>query len=1068
MIDGNSGAGVEISKTFSVWHLFNKKIINNVVATTTTTSTTSTTTEQPWHEIELDECPLELKKPCKGHNAIIKDSQFNKGNLIWISMKTVKSTPEIELAPNKYWHGFSFYNQQNEKVLSILFNETHLLLEDKESGMDFSSRYTNSSLNYVGETITIGLGWSRLGLFLINENKDSFIEVKNNLDYTFVKIVHDSTQKSSSNYYLEENFLYPNIFLFKGYETCGLYEECSTSPVNCYSQVLTEICPKKVPGMYWTFENLIHETNVNNGTWGSEFILDGLLNVYLINDGDSDIATIYFFNNRMVLLDSKNKVACSGPYPNNHIINVSDKMKWSIGFGKNYLLYLNVYDLNNNNKEYSVCTIQYGSGFFNIEYVYPLGYAPSMSKFNQYKDGFPNGGYESTSDSTNNNGGFYYPDKDENTGEIKPEDKYGVSYPFFPPGVQPGPIDGDENNTPPGYHYNTTTGQFENDEGNTNSDLENPSRPTHIVDGISECNLYLFSTCNGTSAKIMPEDTTFNEDWTLFVILSTGVPEYGDNSNNIVFNYKYNFVKTDSASSDDIILSLSFTNNTVTFKNEKTSTESVVGSPQCGPYCSTYPKGYFAFWLTYNSATNKYIISVENNTKKLVEIEADITSNSVFNKITPVIDTNGVGIEVSKTFNIWQLTNIKEIPADTATTTTTTTTSTTSTTTTTTTTEKPWYEIELDECPVKLEKPCRGLDAVINDPEFQLGNLLWIQLKMEVSNPLIEENGRKYWMGYNFHKDTKEVMKIRLNETHILLQDQLNNKDYSSPLTNSSLGYIERELTIGIGWSRLGLFIINDDHNSYIDIKGRDDYSFNKIEQILNPDKKASNYILEDSFLYPINIMYLGYETCSLFSDCSQNTVHCGSQVLKEICTKRIPNMEWTFEGLNAETNVNNGTWGEELKMDELMNLYIVNSGEEEKNIFGVYIFKNRMALQDFENFQSCSGIYPKGKNLSFSDKMKWSLGLDSDNLVYLNYIDIDDNTKYTVCVLKHNPGFTKVKYIHPLGYSPSYMIMTQTKNGLDEGGYLPSSTPNTGFYNPEKDDNGIYKPSEKYGESYP
>ncbi|KAJ1604513.1 hypothetical protein OIY81_3712, partial [Cryptosporidium canis] len=1079
VMDGDSADGhKDVEKTFSVWQLTNVQDIPQDTATTTTTSTTTASTtaessssssssstsgptaEKPWYETELENCPIAVNKPCRGLDGQIGDSGFGVGNLLWIQLKMEVSKPLIEENGGRgYWMGYDL-DRDSTQVLGIRLNETHIVLQDRLNGnREYSSPLTNSSLGYLGRELYIGLGWSRLGLFLVNEDHNSFIDRRERENYQFNKVRQVlSPTKKPSNYYLEENFLYPVNIMYQGYETCSLFSDCSRNTVHCGSQVLKEICNKRIPNIEWTFEGLNSETHVSNGTWGEEFKLDELMNVYLVSSGQEDLLGVYFFKNRLAFQDFKNSQSCSGAYPREKILGYGEKIKWSLSADSNNLIYLNYFDLDDHTK-FTVCVLKYNPGFTNVEYIYPLGYSPSYLVMTQTKASFEYGGYAPSSFP---NTGFYNPDRDLASGVYDPFDKYGESFPFYPPGVKPAPIDGDDSNTPPNYHYNSTTSQFE--PNNANSTELNPFRPTHIVDGNSICDLYLFSTCNATSARIMPENTLFKSGWTLFVILSTGVPVRGDDaqaSKSVIYNYRYNFIRTlakggaedvSGAKTEEVVMSLSLSNETVVFRNEKANTEHLVGAPQCGPYCSTYPGGFFAFWLTYDSRSRKYVISVENNSKKLVELDAGNPQEVGFDKVVPVMDGNVANGQnsVSETFSVWQLTNVQDIPQDTATTTTTTTASTTSSSSSTA--AKPWYEDDLENCPITVNRPCRGESAIL-EPAFGRGQLVWINGSVSLSDPLIDFEDGKYWFGYRLEDEAGEkVLSIYFNESFLTVVEWRQNLRYLSPYTNESFSYLGREENIAIGWSKMGLFILNEELNSLVEIQTDSDFGFKKIIQESNRPTPIK-YILEEGFFYPNNILYIGYETCSLKNECRLESTSCNSQVLKDLCDKRMNQMSWTFETHLSETHVNNGTWSQDLEIPDLLGVYLINNGH--LDIYIVYLFNNRIALKSLVLDLVCSGPYPGNPLKHVGDKITWSLSIGPNDLLYLNVIDDTDpnNIQYfTVCPIPYDNKFGRFKYIYPLGYAPSKATFVQDLSKFPIGGFdSTSSKLNGGFYFPDK-----------------
>ncbi|OII74959.1 uncharacterized protein cubi_00884 [Cryptosporidium ubiquitum] len=1055
--------GVPESEMYSIWKLFGSKTQPTEVSTTTTT-----TTKAPWQDQIVENCIVSQgSDPCRGTNVEVLP-EIQEGDILWINTTLEISDPKIRVNNKLYWQGIQF-KKNNQNVFSLLFDEMFLLVHIENAENEYYSPYTNYTLSYSGREILIGVARSKYGYFILNQNLGSLITLNSNgIDLSFNQAFPLSSHDIVSNFELENGFLLPINYLFIGYETCSLNEDCILETTSCVSQVLKGLCPNPNSNRVWIIETEISETNINNGTWSESLVLDGLMNTYFLSTSSEILYNVLLFDNRIVIEDVDNNITCSGAYPDAVQITYGKKFIWSFGFNENSkMIYFNSATQDNPSQFRTICSMPYTGKRSQISTVYPLGYAPSKAIFTQKKNGLPEGGFQTTSIPNN---GFYFPDQNNDTGVFQPENKYGQYYPEFPLGLKPAPTNGDNTNTPENYHYNSTTGQFEKNPDHPDPNELNPFQPTHIVDGISECDLYLFSTCNGTSAKIIPPDTIFKKKWTLFVILATGIPKYPDQSNNVAFNYKYNFVKyqdntsTGGVNTQEVVLSLSFNNDTITFKNEKTNIENMVGSPQCGPYCSTYPNGFFTFWLTYDIDTNKYVISIDSNSKKLIEIEAEMTQDLAFNKIVPEIDTN-TGGDISKTYSVWQLTKMKKIPDSTAVTTTTTTTTTTSTTSTTT--EIPWYDSELDECPIIINKPCRGINGVLDTP-FVHGNLLWINgtLGNEIEGRLLLDS--KNLMGYDIMNDNQNVMTLLLNETFIGVYDLTKDQEYYSYYTNESLAYNGMEFKIGIGWSKLGLFILNEYSSSLIEIQTHSDYTFNKVRARGPIMYKYVDYVLLDNFLYPNGLLYLGYETCSFNGECKVKSLECSSQVLTGLCLKKSPGISWKMETILAQTNVNNGTWGDFYSLNSLINIYTLNNGIED--ILVVYFFDNRVAIQDLVNSNACSGPYPNNSQVNVGDLIIWSIGIDYDMNLYLNIIDNNEKKNYTVCYIKNSNQFGGFKYLSPLGYKPNYSRFIQELSPqFQDGGYESTSTPDNGYYFPEKDQNsGKYNPNDKYGESYP
>ncbi|OLQ16112.1 hypothetical protein ChUKH1_08085 [Cryptosporidium hominis] len=921
------------------------------------------------------------------------------------------------------WNGFEFKDKNDQTILSLKFNETTITLYDHKDDLEYISPYTNESTAYSGKFESLSLGWSRLGLFLMNNDFNSLIKIptRNNFEFNKItKLVHDNIPL---NFTLKQDFMYPNEILFQGYHSCSLFNDCKSKSISCESQVVSETCNRNMNKTQWIIETNITDTQINNGTWGPNFELTELLSAFNINNGLEDVLSIYIFNQRIAIQNHIGHSICDGIYPESRSLNIGDTIVWSIGVDDNKLLYLNVMN-ENKSKFYSVCTLKYNEDFNYFKFIYPRGYSPSRSIFTQKIGDFPNGGFES-SNPTEGNNGFYRPDLNNETGLYEPEKKYNSSFPFFPVGIIPAPISGNYHNTPPGYYYNKTSNLFVKYPNNTSNELH-PYQFQELSPGTKECDLYILSICNSTIVNLKPTGSLFQSGWTLFASINTGIPEsdqISSSSTNIgTYNYGFQFINTFTSK---IVLSINLYDNFTEIKNEITGEKAVSVSPQCGPLCSTYKGGYFTFWMSYDSLNEEISISIDRNRQILLKLR-NAQAVSSFDRIQPCC--NSVH----------------------------------------------------NECLLVENIHCKGFNATLKDPPvFHHENILWMNFKLPTQNCNSPFNlNENFWYGYFFTNKDKAVLSILFNETLISLYDWKNQQEFYSPYTDGSLVYQGQNLTIGVGWSRLGFFLLNKDSESLINIKSMTDFSFDKISnhgESLNP----SIFLLKSGFLYPNEVLVHGYRECSFFENCVSNSLSCNSQVLSQICSNPTAGMSWEIETEIMNTQVNNGTWGKRFKSQDIMNVFALspngklvsfvnpNSNGNLEDPGFIYILKDRLVLQNHLG-SVCSGPLPGAKEVNFGDKIKLSIGIDSMSMLYLNVFNEDDNEYNTVCTIGKIENGWRFKYIFPIGHSPSVSSFVQIKLGFPDGGFKPTSTEPDSLYNPPFDKTtGTYHPELKYFNSY-
>ncbi|XP_666597.1 hypothetical protein [Cryptosporidium hominis TU502] len=609
-------------------------------------------------------CKLEEVDPgswCVGLNATYNQVDSDS-KLIWLNFTLSK---DLQGDPNtfEYLDSYILKKENDKDLIELKFGSKELQIKDLINDETSLSYYTNKTILKSGEIFKLGIG-------VLEESPDKiyFCDEYSNV---LLRIPFPSSEISGSNFIInskKEIFssfmvdskpLSINETLIDGYNSCSFESNCGLETLTCTGQILEYPCPRSTPGLNWMISSKLVDTGISSGEWGNEFAINNILSSFIIL-GDLQIKfLVHFFRNRVVLLDPSHGLSCSGPYISNQAVTEGDSVDWTIGLDSNHMVFLGLFD-SNSKKHFTVCGFKNFGEDIPFVAVIPVGSKPGLNIFKQFGRGFPTGGYESTSNSKDNNG-FYHPNLDTSTQEYTPLIPYGQNAPFLPVGV---PVTDDQGLVvPPGFYFNKTTSQYEPLGSAEDSNSLRPPVPFQLVQGIEECELEIYSFCNSTKVAMESSMTNLDKkDWTLFAMVSTGIPTYTqDPSPNFNFQFKF------KDKQDQIKFSIDISNSSIVISGSDSSQIAEAVSPQCGPYCSTYPKGYFTFWLQKKFSENKFVVGVNYNNLLLVEFGSD---NRDFTKIDTGGDP-GATLSPSKTYVLWNLLDISNPPKQSATTTTT-------------------------------------------------------------------------------------------------------------------------------------------------------------------------------------------------------------------------------------------------------------------------------------------------------------------------------------------------------------------------------------------------------------
>ncbi|KAL7066939.1 hypothetical protein ACR3K2_26210 [Cryptosporidium serpentis] len=971
---------------------------------------------------------------CIGINATISDLKLDN-SIIWLNF-TFSDQSFFSQNQTVLSTAYELWND-NDVLLSLKFNETKIILRNLKTSEVFTSFYTNETLLFPGDAIIIGIGIynekSEL-VHIINENRQILISAKisNKITNSIQNItrVGNSKNKLFTSYMLQYNVTNMTSYLIDGYYTCSLDFTCSIQSTTCSGQALLNPCPIPFNGIYWSIESVIINSDMSNSTeniLSLYFQYPELLSIYAMNNGNSDTIIFYFFKDRMAMQDLENNLVCEGPYINNQNITNGTKIVWTIGIDSNDMIYLGISDIEDS-KNYTVCSFGFSKEIGSFVKLYPHSSYPSYSIFTQNGAGFNSGGYTPTSNLTT---GSYNPTYSEVTKSYMTKNPYGINAPYLPVGIPYIPINSSD--ILPGYIYNKASSQYQLDSNLTNNNNcnsrnihnisseypDNPFFPKTILYGKNQCNLQLFKLCNSTSVIVEVPSSILKKNWTIFTMISTGIPSQPSQKYS---NYQYLFKNSLS----QVVFKLAINNTAVELFDENGTIKTAV-APQCGPYCSTYPGGFFSFWLDYDSISNLYFISINYNKEYLLNFEA--TEQNSFVQIDGCCNQD--------TFNIWQFVNQVTIPNLVA---------------TTTTTATPWYKDIKDDCILKSNSttPCSGYNLTI-EPCFNQGDILWINFTIPNSSSSIMADNYLH-SGFTFLKYKNKIFDLYFNQTSIYLNLNANNEVYTSSWTNESLVFKNMNKRLGIAWNSEGFYILNSKYQSLINIPlllNNNNYSFSYVYPLNEYQHLLSNYSISNNFHSPDEILFQGYSTCSFESLCKPNELQCSAQAALSLCPYLQDGMFWTIETFVYNTFINNGTWGSMFELPDLYMAYTVSNSARDSLV--IYIFNNRLVLQDLINNISCSGPYPNGQTLINGTKIIWTLGIDSNSLLYLGIVKQDKDAQMTVCAIPYRTSeIGPFSIIYPKGLAPSVSKFVQYRQGFKNGGFQSTAETGNGWYNPQ------------------
>ncbi|OII78323.1 hypothetical protein cand_033810 [Cryptosporidium andersoni] len=969
---------------------------------------------------------------CIGINATISDTKLDN-SIVWLNF-TFSDQSSSSQNQTVFSTTYELWSD-NDVLLSLKFNKTKIILRNLKTSEVFTSFYTNETLLFPGDTIIIGISiYNETNelVHIINENKQVLVSAKisNQITNSIQNItrVGNSKNKLFTSYMLQYNVTNMTSYLIDGYYTCSLDSTCSIQSTSCSGQALLNPCPIPFEGIYWSIESVIMNSGMNNST---ENILSlylqypELLSIYAMNNGNSDTIVFYFFKDRMAMQDLENNLVCEGPYINNQNITNGTKIVWTIGIDSNDMIYLGISDIGDS-KNYTVCSFGFSKKIGSFVKLYPHSSYLSYSTFTQNGAGFNSGGYTPTSNLTT---GSYNPTYNEVTKRYMTKNPYGINAPYLPVGIPYIPINSSD--IPPEYIYNKTSSQYQlhfnltnnnfNSRNTRNISSKYPNNrffPKTILYGKNQCNLQLFRLCNSTSVIVEVPSSILKKNWTIFTMISTGIPSQPQRYS----NYQYLFKN----SLGQVVFKLAINDTTVGLFDENGTIKTTV-APQCGPYCSTYPGGFFSFWLDYDSVSNLYFISINYNKEYLLNFEA--TEQNSFVQID--------GCCSQDTFNIWQFVNQVTIPNVVA----------------TTTTATPWYKDIKDNCILMSNSttPCCGYNLTI-EPYFNQGDILWINFTIPNSSSSIVADNYYLHSGFTFLRYKNKIFDLHFNQTSLYLNLNANNEVYTSFWTNGSLIFKNMNKRLGIAWNTEGLYILNSKYQSLINIPlllNSNNYSFSYVYPLSEHQHLLSNYSISNNFYSPDEILFQGYSTCSFESLCKPNELQCSAQAVLNLCPYIQDGMFWKIDTFVYDTFINNGTWRSMFELPDLYMAYTVSNSVRDSLV--IYIFNNRLALQDLINNISCSGPYPNGQTLINGTKIIWTLGIDSNNLLYLGVFRQDKDTQMTVCAIPYKTSeMGPFSVISPKGFAPSVSKFVQYRRGFKNGGFQPTTETGNGWYSPQ------------------
>ncbi|KAH7649415.1 hypothetical protein FG379_000605, partial [Cryptosporidium bovis] len=308
---------------------------------------------------------------------------------------SIQNTTSFEYRNSYYYDGIAY---KIEKLASyfILFNETHIGVVDLLNNQEIWNLYTGDAL--MGPSTWISVTINRISGFIYFALNDqifanfpdypsqsssvSRIELVQSGSWSIFQVMKQDPEYESNRY----------PFMYNGYIECSFENNCVSSDAkSCVASSFSGLCPYPEPDtiawLFTTYQNT--PTEVNNGTYGTSFMLPNLVQAFKINDGFADIFAFYFFEDYAVVQSLYDGYICRNTYTNSNInivtreseLNqVNSKLEsisrgnfqWGFYMGdKKISLLVKI----NNNELKELCKLSIPENVITrLEIVYPVGY----------------------------------------------------------------------------------------------------------------------------------------------------------------------------------------------------------------------------------------------------------------------------------------------------------------------------------------------------------------------------------------------------------------------------------------------------------------------------------------------------------------------------------------------------------------------------------------------------------------------------------------------------------------------------------------------------------------------
>ncbi|KAJ1611908.1 hypothetical protein OJ253_707 [Cryptosporidium canis] len=559
----------------------------------------------PTHRAQLDE--VGPGSWCVGLNATYSQDSLD-WRLVWLNF-TLSRDSQMGPSSFEYFDSYVVGKDGKKGLLELSFGTKEFQLASLlDDGMTrATSYYTNKTIVKPGDTVSIGIGVLQdtpNQLYLCDQDSNVLLSVpfkSSELQGQGPNYIVNRREGVFSSFMLDSRTFSVNQTLVDGYGTCSFDSSCGLETLTCTGQALRYPCPRSTPGLHWMISSKLVDTGLSGGIWGREFALSGLLGSYMLL-GDVQVKfVVHFFQSRVVLLDPAHGLSCSGPYISNKPATRDEGVDWTIGLDSSGMVFLGLFD-QTTQKHHTVCGFRNFGQDVHLVAIVPVGSRPGLSVFKQFGKGFPQGGHAPTS-SSEDKYGFYHPVLNTTSQTYLPLVPYGQNAPFLPVGVPA--IDNLGLSPPQGFFFNKTTSQYEPSGDSSTSGSLGPLTPFQLLEGTDSCDLEIYSLCNSTRVGLQaPMANLADGDWSLFAMVSTGIPTYPLASPPPEFNFQFSFKDEQG----QVKFSIKVSNSSVIVSDQESRKIAEAVSPQCGPYCSTYPRGLFAFWLQKKSSSSTFTL----------------------------------------------------------------------------------------------------------------------------------------------------------------------------------------------------------------------------------------------------------------------------------------------------------------------------------------------------------------------------------------------------------------------------------------------------------------------------